>query len=108
MLGIALLYIRFVDGCKIFKIHFTKIVVTQPYAAQRDTDFKDKWERMRLLATITIQPHLAKNKKITPEKLLPLPWDKKRKQEERKAPKLTAAQQRKRMEELVKKLGDEI
>ncbi len=31
------------------------------------------WERMRLLAAITIQPHC---KKITQEKLLPLPWDK--------------------------------
>lgn len=81
--------------------------VYKAYVEQRDTDFKDNWERMRLLATITIQPHLAKNKKVTPEKLLPLPWDKKRKQD-KKAPKLTAAQQRKRMEELVKKLGDEI
>ena len=31
------------------------------------------WERMRLLAAITIQPQCKK--KITPEKLLPLPWD---------------------------------
>lgn len=77
------------------------------YAEQRDTDFKDKWERMRLLATITIQPHLSKNKKITPEKLLPLPWDKKA-GSKKEAPKLTAEQQRKRMEDLVKKLGDEI
>jgi hypothetical protein len=32
-----------------------------------------EWERMRLLAAITIQPHCKK--KMTPERLLPLPWD---------------------------------
>ena len=34
------------------------------------------WERMRLLATITIQPHVKK--RLTPGQLLPLPWDRKR------------------------------
>lgn len=33
------------------------------------------WERMRLLASITIQPHVKR--RVTPQKLLPLPWDKK-------------------------------
>ncbi len=32
------------------------------------------WERMRLLATITIQPHVKK--RLTPGQLLPLPWEK--------------------------------
>lgn len=78
--------------------------VYKAYAEQRDTDFKDEWARMRLLATITIQPHLAKGKKVTPEKLLPFPWDKK-KTRKRNA-KLTPQKQRERMAELVKKLGD--
>lgn len=71
--------------------------------------YKGDWERMRLLATITIQPHLAKGKRITPEKLLPLPWDKvvKRGASQQDVPQLTPAQQRKRMAELVKKLGDQ-
>lgn len=34
---------------------------------------RDEWERMRLLATMTIQPHV-KNR-LKPDKLLPLPWD---------------------------------
>ncbi|MCI1778783.1 MAG: hypothetical protein LKI53_02370 [Bacteroidales bacterium] len=62
---------------------------------------------MRLLACITIQPHINQKKgKLTPEKLLPFPWDKDKITED--PPKLTKEQQRKRMEELVKKLGDEL
>lgn len=81
--------------------------VYKAYAEQRDIDFKDRWARMRLLATIVIQPHLAKNKKVTPEKLLPFPWDKNKKSSTDR-PELTPKQQRERMAELVKKLGDEI
>lgn len=81
--------------------------VYKAYAEQRDTDFKDEWVRMRLLATITIQPHLAKGKKVTPEKLLPFPWERK---QTRKCganeQTITPQQQRERMAELVKKLGD--
>jgi hypothetical protein len=49
------------------------------------------WERMRMLATITVQPHVKG--RMTPEKLLPLPW-------ENKAPveKLSAAERKARME----------
>lgn len=61
---------------------------------------------MRLLATITIQPHLAKGRKITPEKLLPFPWD--HKAQKKEAPKMSASEQRARMEELVAKLGDDL
>lgn len=84
--------------------------VYKAYAEQRDTDFKDRWARMRLLATIVIQPHLAKGKKITPEKLLPFPWEKaqKRRAKKDKGQELTTEQQRARMAELVKKLGDEL
>lgn len=83
--------------------------VYKAYAEQRDFEYKDCWERMRLLATITIQPHIAKNKKITPEKLLPFLWDKQKgKRANAKAKDITPAQQRKRMEELVKKLGDSL
>lgn len=62
---------------------------------------------MRLLATITIQPHLGKRHKVTPEKLLPFPWDKKKKKTA-KAENLTPEQRRARMAELVRKLGDEL
>jgi len=51
-----------------------------------------------------IQPHLGKKHRITPEKLLPLPWDKKTAKKD--APKLTPEQHRERMKELVERLGD--
>ena len=62
-----------------------------------------------MLAAITIQPHLAKGKKITPEKLLPFPWEgaQKRSSAKGKTTELTPEQQRARMAELVKKLGDQ-
>lgn len=66
----------------------------------RDGDMRDNWQRMRMLATITIQPHCKK--KITPNKLLPLPWEKVR------APKvptvqLSADEQKQRFISLVKR-----
>lgn len=82
--------------------------VYEAYATQRDVDFKDKWTRMRMLATITIQPHLGKGKKITPEKLLPFPWEKTKQRKKGEALELTPEEQRKRMEDLVRKLGDEL
>ncbi len=78
--------------------------VYRVYAEQYDAEYKDKWQRMRLLASIVIQPHLAKGRKVTPEKLLPFPWDKKTTAADK--PALTADEQRKRMEELVKRIGD--
>lgn len=47
--------------------------VCQAWADHTDALQHDKWERMRLLATISVQPHI-KNR-ITPASLLPLPWD---------------------------------
>ena len=96
------------DFCKLTFEEFE--AVYEAYAAQRDTEYKDRWCRMRLLATITLQPHLQKGKRLTPEKLLPLPWDKLDKPGGAKdaVPKLTPEQQRARMENLVKKLGDEM
>lgn len=60
---------------------------------------------MRILATLSIQPHLSKHK-ITPEKLLPFPWDKPT--QRKSAPEITAEEQRERMRRLVEKLGDEL
>lgn len=38
---------------------------------------RDAWERMRMLASISIQPHVKK--KIRPRDLLPFPWENGRK-----------------------------
>lgn len=106
LLGIALgcIGLSYEDFCKLDFDDFAAI--WKAYAEQRDADFKQEWERIRILATIVIQPHIAKGKKVTPEKLLPLPWDNLVKKQG--APKLSAEEQRKRMEELAAKLGDKL
>lgn len=47
--------------------------VAHAHTTHDEQAMHDDWERMRLLATISIQPHV-KNK-VTPNRLLPLPWD---------------------------------
>jgi hypothetical protein len=54
---------------------------------------------MRMLATITIQPHV-KNK-ISPEKLLPFPWEEAMQGNTKKLKPLSAAENLKRFEELI-------
>lgn len=56
---------------------------------------------MRILAAIVIQPHV-KNK-LTPQKLLPFSWDKKKKTNEIK---LTPEQQREKFNKIIAKLGE--
>ena len=55
-----------------------------------------------MLAAIVIQPHLKK--KVTPQKLLPLPWESATKKQRGKTQQLTAAESLKRFEELAKKI----
>lgn len=43
-----------------------------------EIDQKEIWEMVRMHASIAIQPHLKKGTSITPQTLIPLPWDKKR------------------------------
>lgn len=64
----------------------------------------DDWERARILATITVQPHLRN--KITAEALLPLPWDKDKQHKGPEAPKLTPEERKARFEKLVKQLDN--
>lgn len=60
---------------------------------------------MRLLASITIQPHLDRRHRVTPEKLLPFPWDKPTRGSK---PTISAEEQRERMRKIVEKLGDDL
>ena len=48
--------------------------VAEAWRSQREAEGQAAWERMRLLATITIQPHIKR--RLTPQQLLPLPWEK--------------------------------
>lgn len=65
----------------------------------------DKWERMRLLATISVQPHVKG--RITPATLLPLPWDTKARGKNETAPALqpTKEEARARFAALVAGVG---
>lgn len=60
-----------------------------------EDEMHDSWERMRMSATIAIQPHIKG--KMTPEKLLPFPWEKRKNTE---APSVSAEEARKRFERL--------
>ena len=72
--------------------------VCQAYNEKEEARLQDEWERMRLLATMTIQPHV-KNR-LHAEKLLPLPWDRKQKNEE---PPVSKEEAKARFEQLAQK-----
>ena len=67
---------------------------------------RDCWERARILATIIIQPHIKK--RITPQQLLPFPWDKKRRHPQNDGPKLTPEEEHERFIAVTHRLGDDI
>lgn len=59
---------------------------------------RQDWERDRIIATILISPHLKKP--LTPQELIPLPWDNETKHRE-PAPVLTKEQRQARINELL-------
>lgn len=67
----------------------------------QDAGYKDDWERMRMLAAIVIQPHLKR--KVTPQKLLPFPWEDTAKSVRCDTRQPTAAESLKRFEELAER-----
>lgn len=69
----------------------------QWHEAQR----RDDWERMRLLACITVQLHVKG--RVTPQGLMPLPWDNDGRQKKAAAPTMGKEEQRKRFELLAKR-----
>ena len=69
----------------------------QWHEAQRHDD----WERMRLLACITVQPHVKG--RVTPQGLMPLPWDDAGRQKKAADPTMSKEEQRKRFEQLAKR-----
>lgn len=96
------MHISYEDFCRCTPDEFEEIC--KAWQETRDADYKENWERMRLLATITIQPHVKQ--KLTAQKLLPFAWDKKNTSRVPKAKKITAEQRRKRMDDIVRKLGE--
>jgi hypothetical protein len=41
-----------------------------------EIDIRDSWERERISTYINVSPNFKKGSNITPQKLIPLPWDK--------------------------------
>lgn len=99
MLGIALgcIKLSYDDFCRLTREEFHEIY--RAYNEQREADYRDDWQRMRMLATISVQPHTKK--KITPQQLLPFTWEK---QQKKKQPILTKEEDKKRLENLLKRI----
>ena len=70
--------------------------ICKAHNEQRESEMQAAWNRMRLHACISIQPHVKD--KLTPEKLLPLPWDKRHNAE---APQISKEEAKKRFERLI-------
>lgn len=76
-------------------------LANKAWQEQEEQRIEGEWERMRVAAAILIQPHIKK--KITADKLLPLPWD--RKKIPQAAPHQSKAESDRRAEELMKRQG---
>lgn len=90
------------DFCGLTPDEFTHI--HKAYHSEREAQYKDNWERMRMLATIAVQPY-AKGQ-IKPQKLLPLPWDKETPTRKNHIEHVSKEEALKRFEEVLKKAGN--
>lgn len=78
--------------------------IVQAWTESRLADQREAWERSRLIAYMAAAPHLSR--KMTPRQLIPLPWDAEvKKAAGTEAEHLTPAQQKRRFEELSRKLS---
>lgn len=64
--------LSFDDFCGLSPDEFQ--AVYDAYYDKEEAGYHAEWERTRMLAAITIQPHTKS--KITPQRLLPFPWEK--------------------------------
>lgn len=95
--AIGVVGLRYDDFCRLELKEFR--AVCKVFQEQREADDKAEWERMRLLATIVVQPHVKG--KLTPQKLLPFPWEKRVKANQKPVSK---AEDKARLEALLKRL----
>lgn len=52
--------------------------ISNAHREESDIAYRDSWERMRMQAAISIMPYAGK-KGVEPRKILPFPWDEKKK-----------------------------
>ncbi len=91
--------LSFADFCELQMREFT--ACCRAYNERRTAEIHDEWERMRMLATIVIQPHVKG--KVTPQKLLPFEWEKAKKKAAR--PTVSREEGRARLDALMKRMG---
>lgn len=60
------------DFCELTPDEFTAI--HSKWEEREDNLLRGSWERMRLLAAVSVSPYSKKS--VTPTALIPLPWDK--------------------------------
>ena len=85
------------DFCALTPAEFA--AACKAYAEEREQGERRSWERMRLLAAVCIQPHVRK--RISPQQLIPLPWDKAPRKEKTEIP--SAGQALRRLKEITKR-----
>lgn len=73
--------------------------VADAHREHHESLIRDAWERLRLHACISIQPHCKK--KLTPKGLLSFPWDNKKSDDE--VPQLSREEHEARFRRLVEK-----
>lgn len=106
LLGFALSVIglSYDDFCRLQMREFT--ACCKAYNERRTAEMRGDWERMRMLATIVVQPHVKG--KLTPQKLLPLPWEKpkaRRKKGQESLKPITAEESKARFEKLLGRIN---
>jgi len=89
------------DFCLSTPEEFSEIY--KSFSEHREELYKEEWERIRMLATIVIQPHVKQ--KLTATRLLPFPWDSHR-PEKKYETVMTNEERKARMEEVKKLLGE--
>lgn len=91
------------DFCGFYHDEFESIF--EAWHDMTETADRASWERMRLLAAITVSPHTKKT--VTPRKLLPLPWDSPHGgNREKDEPALSAENRKRRFNDALRRLGE--
>ena len=98
--ALSVIHLAYEDFCRLTPDEFA--AVCEAWHENREATLHDEWERMRLLATITIQPHVKG--KVTPERLLPFPWEQPEKKKTSPRP-VSKEEDRKRFEALMRRMG---
>lgn len=95
-IALGLIKLSYDDFCRLTPTEFEHIY--KAYNDKEDADYKDAWGRMRLAATVLLQPHAKR--KIVPEKVIIFPWEKKKSNK----PAISKEQDKARFEKLMARI----